>query len=313
MQTIDSPFLPLLPMTHRRALALMVLVTLLWSTAGVVSRQLTQAQGFEVTFWRSAFTLLSLLAWWAWRDGLAGWGPLRARSRVLWASGLCWAVMFTAFMMALTLTTVAKVLVVMALGPLFTALLAWALLGQRPGWRTAAAVLLAGAGVAFLFGGQGSVWELGPLVALAVPVAASLNWVLLQRHGGGGVSLQHAVGLGALLSALATLPLAWPFQASGADIGWLALLGATQLALPCVLLVYLMRVLKSTEVALLALLELVFGIAWAWLLAGEALSGRQLAGCAMVLAGVLLNELHGLYGLRLRQKGLIASSRLPGG
>ena len=40
----------------------MLLVTLLWSSAGVVGRQLQQAQGFEVTFWRSAFTALALNA-----------------------------------------------------------------------------------------------------------------------------------------------------------------------------------------------------------------------------------------------------------
>jgi hypothetical protein len=42
-------------MSHRRAVALMVLVTLLWSIAGVVSRGTSTAAGsFEVTFWRSA-------------------------------------------------------------------------------------------------------------------------------------------------------------------------------------------------------------------------------------------------------------------
>jgi hypothetical protein len=37
-------------MSHARAVALMVLVTLLWSSAGVVSRHLEAARGFEVTF-----------------------------------------------------------------------------------------------------------------------------------------------------------------------------------------------------------------------------------------------------------------------
>ncbi len=278
-------------MTHRRALALMVLVTLLWSSAGVVSRQLEAARGFEVTFWRSAFTLFSLLAWWGLREGRAGLAPLFSRSPVLWASALCWATMFTAFMLALTLTTVANVLVVMALGPLFTALLAWRLLGQALSSRTLAAVGLAGVGVALMFGAQGLAAGLGPLVALAVPVAAAVNWIVLQRHGGGGVSLPHAVALGAAISAAATLPLAWPFQASAGDLGWLALLGATQLALPCVLVVHLMRVLSATEVALLALLELVFGIAWTWIFAGEALGAAALGGSALVLLGVAINEL----------------------
>ena len=38
----------------------MLLVTLLWSTAGVVTRHLDAARSFEVTFWRSAFNAVAL-------------------------------------------------------------------------------------------------------------------------------------------------------------------------------------------------------------------------------------------------------------
>jgi drug/metabolite transporter (DMT)-like permease len=279
-------------MTHRRALGLMVLVTLLWSTAGAVSRQLESARSFEVTFWRSAFTLLALLAWWGLRQGRAGLMPLLSRSPLLWASGLCWATMFTAFMLALTLTEVAKVLVVMSLGPLFTALLARFWLGARLSGRTLAAVMLAGLGVAWMFSGEGLHMGWGPLVALAVPLAAACNFVLLQRHVGTQVSLPHAVALGALLSSLLTLPLAWPFEATQHDLLWLAFLGAFQLALPCVLMVHLSRVLSATEISLLALLELVFGVAWAWSLAGEELTQRSLSGASLVVVALIWNELN---------------------
>ena len=47
-------------LSHTQALGVMVLATLLWSVAGIVSRQMSHAQGFELTFWRSFFTLLSL-------------------------------------------------------------------------------------------------------------------------------------------------------------------------------------------------------------------------------------------------------------
>ena len=100
----------------------------------------------------------------------------------------------------------------------------------------------------------------------------------------------HAVALGALLSSLLTLPLAWPFAASGPDLAWLASLGAFQLALPCVLMVHLSRVLHATEISLLALLELVFGVAWAWWLAGEAVGPRTLSGAALVVVALLWNE-----------------------
>ncbi len=58
------------------------------------------------------------------RGAAALWRDMRRGGVALWVSGLCWAVMFTAFMVALTLTTVANVLVTMAMAPLVTALFA---------------------------------------------------------------------------------------------------------------------------------------------------------------------------------------------
>ncbi len=281
-------------MSHRRAVWLMVLVTLLWSIAGVVARHLEAAAGFEVNFWRSAFNALALLAALRWLRGAAVWSALRQAPRVVWVSGVCWAVMFTAFMLAITLTTVAMVLVTMAIGPMVTALFARIFLKQRLPARTWAAIVVAALGIAWMFGGgAGDGSLLGALVACAVPVAAAVNWTLLQKIGRAteeGPDMLLAVLIGALLSALCTLPLAWPWQATAHDLGLLALLGVVQLAIPCLLVVTLARVLPAPEVALLALLEVIFGVAWAWLWAGETPSTSVLVGGALVLAALVGNE-----------------------
>ena len=95
-------------LTHTRAVFLMVAVTLMWSIAGVVTRHLEHARSFEITFWRSFFTVLSLLVILPLFQGAQVFArKLRQRSPALWISGLCWSVMFTAFMVALTLTSVA--------------------------------------------------------------------------------------------------------------------------------------------------------------------------------------------------------------
>jgi hypothetical protein len=47
-------------LTHNRAVFLMVVVALMWSTAGVVTRHLDAARSFEVTFWRALFTRIVL-------------------------------------------------------------------------------------------------------------------------------------------------------------------------------------------------------------------------------------------------------------
>jgi drug/metabolite transporter (DMT)-like permease len=137
---------------------------------------------------------------------------------------------------------------------------------------------------------------LGTAVALAVPVAAATNWTLLQhlrqRHSQGQSTpdMLPAVLLGALLSAALTLPLALPLQASPHDLGLLALLGTVQLAIPCLLAVAAAKVLPAPEIALLALLEVIFGVLWAWWGAGEAPTGAVLGGGGLVLAALAANE-----------------------
>ena len=59
--------------------------------------------------------------------------------------------MFTAFMVAITMTTVANVLVTMAIAPLVTALVARVALGQRLPARTWAAIVVAGIGIAWMY------------------------------------------------------------------------------------------------------------------------------------------------------------------
>lgn len=288
--------------THGRAVAVMVAVTLMWSIAGVVTRWLDGAAGFEMTFWRSAANAVALVVLLSVLRGPATLGrSLRDGGRAVWLSGLCWSVMFTAFMLALTLTTVANVLVTMALAPLFTALAARIALGHRLAPRTWLAIVLAGAGIAWMYGHelQGGRHLLGTVVALAVPVAAATNWTLIQSLRGRAEApdMLPAVLLGALLSSAVMLPLAWPLSASAHDIGLLSMLGLVQLAIPCLLSVTVARVLSAPEISLLALLEVLFGVAWVWLGAGEAPTAAVLGGGALVLIALAGNE-----ALALRQR-----------
>ena len=284
-------------LTHTKAVALMVLVTLMWSIAGVVTRQLESARSFEVTFWRSFFTVLSLLVILPVFQGRAVFAKIRHAGSALWLSGVCWSVMFTAFMVALTMTTVANVLVTMAVSPFITALLARIFIGHRIAPRTWLAIAMAGAGIAWMYGAQADLSQHlgGTLVALLVPLASAANWTVVQhsRSHGENIDLVPAVLVGAVISSLATFPLSLPFSATPHDLGLLALLGLVQLAIPCVLSVLCAGVLKAPEVALLALLEVIFGILLAWLGAGEVPGASVLSGGALVITALIVNELIG--------------------
>ena len=79
-------------------------------------------------------------------------------------------------------------------------------------------------------------------------------------------------------------------QATHPDLLWLAFLGCFQLAVPCALSVLCARVLAAPEVSLLALLEVIFGIALAWLGANETPETPVLCGGSIVWLSLFCNE-----------------------
>jgi drug/metabolite transporter (DMT)-like permease len=269
----------------------MVAAPVLWSTAGVVTRHLERAGAFEQVFWRSLFAFLFVFLalilktnpWKAVRS--AGWPGI--------ASGVLWAVMFTAFMFALSLTTTANALVVMSVSPLLTAILARIFLSDAVPLRTWIAAGAATVGIAWMFSSSLDEHFAGMAVAALIPVAAASNVVLL-RASAARLDLVPAVMLGGAISCLLVLPFALPFSSSPRDLLLLAFLGFFQLGLPCALLVIASRTLPAPEIALLGLLEVVLGPLWVWLGAGETPAGATLAGGAVVLAALALNELGAL-------------------
>ena len=284
-------------LTHSRAVLLMILVALMWSIAGVLTRQLEAARSFEITFWRSFFTALSLLVILPYFQGRVVFSKIRSSGTALWVSGVCWSVMFTAFMVALTLTTVANVLITLALGPFMTAVAARIFIGHRIALRTWLAIGAAGAGIAWMYGGQVDFQSQlrGMLVALLVPIAGAINWTVVQnsRSHGKNIDLVPAVLVGAVISSVVTLPLSFPMHATPQDIGLLAVLGLFQLAIPCVLSVWCASILKAPEISLLALLEVIFGILLAWVGAGEVPASSVLTGGTLVVGALVVNELIG--------------------
>lgn len=280
-------------MSHRHAVLLMICAAILWSIAGVFTRHLDAARGFEITFWRSVFAALFVAGALLWQKKQQAFASVRAVGRLGILSGLMWSVMFCCFMIALTMTTVANTLIVMSISPLLTAFFAWLFLRQVIALRTWLAIAVAFIGIVWMFSssmsGMGATHLAGMAVALGVPVAASVNVIALKKAGH-GIDLIPAVLLGGVFSALMMLPLSWPFQASLHDIFILAILGVFQLGLPCMLMVAASKSLSAPEISLLALLEVLLGPLWTWMGAGEVPAHATLVGGAVVLAALVFNE-----------------------
>ncbi len=276
---------------HARGVVLMLIAPVLWSLAGVFVRQLEAAARWELVFLRSAFCVVATLLF-----GLILYrGDLLKR---LWSigwtgvlSGALWAVQFTCFMLALSYTSVASTTIIFSLAPLVATVLAWFVLKERVAQRTWVIVSIAVVGVMLIFWADlGAGGWVGNFIALAIPLAAGANWVLLRAlHV--DVDLVMAVLVGGVFATLASLPFALPLQATTVDIGILAFLGFFQLALPCVLAVIAARQLSPTEMGLFGLLEVVLGPLWAWIGAGEQPAAGTLAGGGIVLAALVVEAI----------------------
>jgi drug/metabolite transporter (DMT)-like permease len=277
-------------MTRGTAVALMLAAPVLWSSAGVVTRHIERTPPFEQVFWRSlfafSFVFITLLL-----QRKHPWTSIRAAGVPGLVSGLMWALMFTAFLFALSMTTTANALVVMAVSPLLTAIFAFLFLKDPLPARTWFAAIAAALGIAWMFASQIEGGHLlGMAVASLIPVAAAINVVVL-RASAARLDLIPALMLGGALSCLIALPFALPFSASAKDVVLLAFLGFFQLALPCMLLVVASRTLLAPEIALLGQLEVVLGPLWVWLVVGEEPGRATLIGGAVVLAALAGNEL----------------------
>jgi drug/metabolite transporter (DMT)-like permease len=284
--------------TRTTAVALMVAAPVLWSSAGVVTRHIERAEPFEQVFWRSLFAFSFVFITLVFQRKHP-WTSIRAAGLPGLVSGLMWAMMFTAFLFALSLTTTANTLVVMSVSPLLTAVFAMLFLKDPVPLRTWIAAGAAATGIAWMFGSSLEQHFLGMAIAFLIPVAAAINVVVL-RAAAAKLDLVPAVMLGGALSCLIAMPFALPFSATPRDLALLAFLGIFQLGLPCMLLVLASRALLAPEIALLGLLEVVLGPLWVWFAVGEDPGRATLVGGAVMLGALAANELAAFRAQRLR-------------
>lgn len=277
-----------------RAIASLIMVGLcvLWSMAGVVARQVESAQSYEMAFWRSGICCLTLFVWLSITEKKNPFRMVRDMGLSGFYSGLCWCAMFTCFMLAVKLTTVANTLLAISLSPLFAAVLARLILGIRIARVTWLCIAVAAVGMWWMFrDGLSGDGLLGVLIALGIPIASSINLIILRKSRE-RINMVPAVMLGGFFSASLMLAFMFPVSATVNDVVWMGFLGVFQLALPCTLLVWLTKYLPPQDIALLALLEVIFGTIWAWLWGNEPIPLATLQGGVLIIGALVFNTLN---------------------
>jgi drug/metabolite transporter (DMT)-like permease len=275
-------------LTERRGALLVFGSAATWSFGGTIARFLQVSDSWVTVFWRSVFASAFLLAFM-----LVKHGPANTRQlfKVMGLPGLgvalCFATASTSFVVALSYTTVANVLLMQAGVPLIAALLGFLLFREQVTLATWIAIACVIAGVAIMVSSSlgGAVSPIGDGLALLIAVVFACATVITRRHA--DVAMMPAVCLGTLIAAVVSGSIVKNFDVSITDLGLLFLFGAANLGLGMALFVSGARLLPSALAALIGTAEPVLGPIWVWFIHGEVPSARTLIGGSIVFAALL--------------------------
>ncbi len=279
----------------RRDSADLLLLAAIWGGSFLFMRLGAHEFGpLALVFLRVAGASLLLLPWLLWRGEL---GALRAHWRDIAVIGvLNSALPFTLFALGSLVLGAGLMAVFNATAPLWTALLAWAWLGERPAGPRLTGLALGFAGVLGLSWGQADLRAgaagispaLAVLACLGASVLYGLAAILSRRRLVGVPPMAVAAGSQVASTLLMALPAWWWWPATPPSArAWIA---ALVLALVCTGLAYVLyfRLLANagaTNAISVTFLVPAFAMLWGLVFLGEWPTPAMLAGAGVILLG----------------------------
>ncbi len=302
-------------MKYNSGVVLVVLAGLIWSTQGLIIRQLDSTATWAILFWRSAGTLPTLFA----AIALSSRGhPVQSLRKagiagVIGGLGLVFA--FAGSIYAMQATTIANAVFLFSASPFFAALLGWLILDERVRGATWAAIALAAFGMLVMVREGLSAGALeGNIAALISALGFACFTIALRWHR--LEDMLPAVFLGAMFSMIVAAGVqgsqAETLMLSGRDIAIAMSLGAFVVGAGLAMYTLGSKGIPAAELTLISQIEVLLGPVWVFLFLGETATEGTFLGGAILTAAVVYNGVSGARTL-LGTEGSVASVASPPG
>jgi drug/metabolite transporter (DMT)-like permease len=214
--------------------------------------------------------------------------------RAILLAGLFFALDLAVWHWSIVWTTVANSTLLANLATIFVTLMAWLVWKQKPSKTFLLGMFTAIAGMFVLVGphfGAGGTRFAGDLLGVLTAVFYGSYMLAVKVARDAGVPTARLMAWSTTISAIALLPFAWlsPQQfLPGSWNGWLVVLGLALVSqvLGQGLIAYAFAHLSAALSSVSLLIQPVMAALFAWALFGEAIGAVQLAGGAIVLAGI---------------------------
>ena len=278
---------------YPRGVFMIGLAGMIASFNGFFFREMEAATDWQAVFWRSGvmFVCLGLLL-----IVQSGGRPLRAAYAAGWPAVLGGVLLGTSnicFSLAVVHTTVANALFILSASPFIAAIFARVLLGESSSRATASAMTVALGGVGLMVeDGLSGANSFGNLIALGAAFTVAGFITALRFRG--GVEMLPAVVIAGAFGALVAMAMAGDVRVSPRDTLLGVGMGVFTMSLSFWLFTRGARHVPAAQVALLALMEVVFGPMWMALFGYEVPSPVTIAGGALVLSAILGQAVWGI-------------------
>ncbi|PLL11011.1 EamA family transporter [Tabrizicola sp. TH137] len=283
-------------MRYGLGMVLVIAAGLLWSTQGLIFRQIEEAGTWATLFWRSAGMIPVLLGFLIWRAGGSPLPAIRAVGLPGALGGLGLVVAFAGAIYSIQSTTIANAVFLFAASPFLTALIGWAVLGERVRAETWAAMAVALTGIFVMVRGDLSGGAMAGNIAALLSALGFAVFTVTLRWGKVSDSLPSVL-LGGLFSLLTGAVIAGQMGQTLAvpapDALWAMAMGAITLSGGMVLYELGSRVVPAAESALLSNIEVMLAPLWVWLFLNETASTATFLGGAILLVAVTMNGISG--------------------
>ncbi len=270
----------------------LALVTLIWgATFVVVKNELANIGPLAFVAIRFSFAF-------AFMAMLMGKSIARIGHRQLAAGLLIGVFLFGGYALqtvGLRYTTASKAAFITGLCVVLAPVFARLLLGQSPSIQAILGVVLATAGLALLSLVDSLTLSFGDLLVLGCAASFALHVVAISRFAprmDTTALTTVQIGMVAICGGIATLAMEpLPTGIGLGTVGVAAFMGLFATAFAFYVQNRAQAITTPTHTALVLSLEPVFGAIFAVLLAGEQLGIREIMGCVLILAGMLVSEL----------------------
>ena len=210
----------------------------------------------------------------------------RLMRRTSWSIALLLIGVNAFFLMSITRTAVANTYVLFAVTPIVAAVLGAIFLREPVPFRTKVAIFVAFVGVVAICGEDISNKAVaGDISALATSILFAATLIIIRKRG--RVSLLAPLIVSGAGATIFAAVISAPFRVSYWDVGVLILSGAVQQTLGLLFVLGSAQFLPPAEIGLLAMLEVVLGPLWVWVVLGDAPSTTVLCVGALLIATLM--------------------------